>query len=55
MNFETKGKVEKALSLSDRPWLIAVVGFLSVIICCVFSQFIAVSAKKSKLRMNRYY
>ena len=44
----------KDLVISDRPWLIAVVGFLSVIICCVISQFIASSAKKSKLKMNRY-
>jgi hypothetical protein len=40
---------------TDRPWIIALFGGLSVFSCCLFSQVIASSAKKSKLRLNKYY
>ena len=45
----------KNVAMSDRPWMIAVIGGLSVLGCCVFSQVIAASAKKSKLKLNKYY
>ena len=41
--------------VGDKAWLIVIVGTSSVLICCLFSQVIAQSAKKSRLKLNRYY
>ena len=41
--------------MMDKPVGIAIIGALSVIGCCLFSQIIASGAKKSKLRLNKYY
>lgn len=42
-------------SMHDRPWVIALFGGVSVFVCCIISQVIASSAKKSKLRLNKFY
>lgn len=43
------------VTMRDRPWLVALFGSVSVFVCCIISQVIASSAKKSKLRMNKFY
>ena len=53
-NFITTDEANES-TMMDKPVGIAIIGALSVIGCCLFSQIIASGAKKSKLRLNKYY
>jgi len=48
-------EVNESTWYNDKPWTIGLIGGLSVLGCCFFSQVIAAGAKKSKLRLNKYY
>lgn len=38
-----------------KPLTVGLLASFSVIACCFFSQVLAAGAKKSKLRLNKYY
>lgn len=42
-------------SSPEEPFVIGILAGLSVLCCCFFSQILATGAKKSKLKLNKYY